>query len=311
MITKYIIEYSEDEGDSWATLMMLNSDGDLVAAAPGKRVTTAPTDRFTFVDSWELSPLETRDYRVKVENKARHQSTWSNTATATTPESSPPNEPGGLVAEASGPDSIKLCWNAQAEEPEDDPVTQYMIEHAVSEDGPWMELTRVTAETQGEIHTIYTDDMDLTAAAERFYRVTAINVQGPSDQSDVASATTDPADPATAPQNLREDTTQTTMSGYTVMWDAPASDGWCCHHRLHRRACGVRFVLERNAHQRRRVHRRCVLVGRSRLSWHGRGGWRRRHGRRYQPVLQDVRRLGRDREDEGPGGLQPPLPHHH
>ena len=38
VITKYIIEYSEDEGDSWATLMMLNSDDELVAAAPGKRV---------------------------------------------------------------------------------------------------------------------------------------------------------------------------------------------------------------------------------------------------------------------------------
>ena len=224
VITKYIVEYSEDEGDSWATLMMRNSDGDLVAAAPAKRAADAPvTTRFSLVDSWELSPLETRDYRVKVENKARHQSTWSNTATATTPESSPPNEPGGLVAESSGPSSIKLCWNAQAEEPEDDPVTQYLIEHATSEDGPWMELARVTDMTDGEIHTIYEDNMGLTPEAERFYRVTAIKVQGPSDQSDIASAMTDMADPPSMPLNLR--TGLVTESEINIMWDAPADNG--------------------------------------------------------------------------------------
>jgi hypothetical protein len=224
VITKYIIEYSEDEGDSWATLMMLNSDGDLVAAAPGKRAMETVTDRFNFVDSWELSPLETRDYRVKVENKARHQSTWSNTATATTPESSPPNEPGGLVAEAYGHNAIKLCWNAQAEEPEDDPVAQYLIEHATSEDGPWMELTRVTAETEGEIHTIHTDDMDLTASTERFYRVTAINMQGPSDQSDVASAMTSEGMVPGMPTGVTA-TADDSGTAVTVGWTAPTDNG--------------------------------------------------------------------------------------
>ena len=163
-----------------------------------------------------------------MENKAKHQSTWSNTATATTPESSPPNEPGGLVAEAYGHNAIKLCWNAQAEEPEDDPVAQYLIEHATSEDGPWMELTRVTAETDGEIHTIHTDDMDLTASTERFYRVTAINMQGPSDQSDVASAmtsermNTEPtAGAAIADQTVRVDATVMVQSTIT---DADTDD---------------------------------------------------------------------------------------
>ena len=88
-------------------------------------------------------PGQTRDYRVRAVNSS-NMSIWSNTADGTTLEAVLPNEPGGLTAELAGATSINLCWNTQAEQPEDAPVFEYLIEY--SDDGKtnWTSLTRVT-----------------------------------------------------------------------------------------------------------------------------------------------------------------------
>ena len=113
-----------------------------------------------------------------------------------------PNQPGGLVAETYGPTGIKICWNAQAEQPEDAPVFEYLIEYSADGKTGWMELARVAdtakAGDEDQVYTIYTD-MTLEPEETRHYRVSAVNLRGQSDQSDVASATTGEAPPNTAP----------------------------------------------------------------------------------------------------------------
>ena len=113
VIMHYVVEVSDDQGQTWSSLAQVMD--------------------LSYTDGG-LLPGTTRDYRVAAVN-ATAESVWSNTAEATTIAAVLPNEPGGLAAEAYGTSSIKLCWNAQATEPEAAPVTSYRIEHLVG--GTW------------------------------------------------------------------------------------------------------------------------------------------------------------------------------
>ena len=172
VIMHYVVEVSDDEGRTWSSLAQVMA--------------------FKYTDRG-LLPGTTRDYRVAAVN-ATAQSVWSNTAEATTIAAVLPNEPGGLAAETYGTSSIKLCWNAQATEPEAAPVTSYRIENLVG--GTWTYLNSVTGDV-GNVPTIYTVT-GLTPDASYEFRVSAINLRGQSDQSDVATATTDAGPPSTA-----------------------------------------------------------------------------------------------------------------
>ena len=172
VIMHYVVEVSDDEGQTWSSLAQVMG--------------------LSYTDGG-LLPGTTRDYRVAAVN-ATAQSVWSNTAEATTIAAVLPNEPGGLAAEAYGTSSIKLCWNAQATEPEAAPVTSYRIENLVG--GTWTHLNSVTGDV-GSVPTIYTVT-GLTPDASYEFRVSAINLRGQSDQSDVATATTDAGPPSTA-----------------------------------------------------------------------------------------------------------------
>ena len=190
VIKGYRVQYSDDEGKTWADLVKDRS-GDLMLVEGTKYTDTG------------LMPGQTRDYRVAAANMvgSRYQySTWSNSDSAKTTPAPLPNEPGGLVAEADGHNAIKLCWNAQAEQPEAAPVTSYKIEYSPDgKDGTWKELATVDMETDDQIHTVYRDTMGLSAETTRHYRVSATNLRGDSDQSDTAMATTGPAPPNTDP----------------------------------------------------------------------------------------------------------------
>ena len=213
VIKGYYIEYSDDEGKTWNALV--TDDNGRAKVVEG----TKYTDK-------GLMPGQTRDYQVAAVNMAgsRYQrSTWSNSAAAMTAPAPLPNEPGGLVAEADGQNAIKLCWNAQAEEAEDAPVTSYLIEYSPDgKDGTWMDLTSVSAMTDGSVHTVYRDTMGLSGDTERHYRVSAVNLQGQSDQSDVAMAKTGPATVPDAPTVTLGTVTDTEIN---FSWTRPASDG--------------------------------------------------------------------------------------
>ena len=97
----------------------------------------------------------------------------------------PPAKPTGLTATASGvAPEIGLSWTAPAING-GSAITGYKIE--VSEDGgsTWTDLVANTRTTD----TSYTHT-GLAAGSTRHYRVSAINAGGPSESSDVVSATT-------------------------------------------------------------------------------------------------------------------------
>ena len=183
------------------------------------------TDK-TEYDHTGLKPEQTVKYRVAAVNSAssRARYEWSDEMEETTIPALLPNEPGGLTAEAYGYNAIKLCWNAQAVQPLDAPVEKYVIEYSPDgKDGTWKMLAEVTDMTDDDVHTIYMDTMDLEAGETRHYRVTAHNVQGQSDQSDVAMATTMAATVPGMPMAL----TATPVSDMQIdlMWDDPDSSG--------------------------------------------------------------------------------------
>ena len=228
VITHYILEISDDAGVTWTPRIDYNDE-------TGKEIKITGT---SYTDT-DLMPGQTRDYRVRAVNSS-NMSIWSNTADGTTLEAVLPNEPGGLTAESAGDTSINLCWNTQAEQAEDAPVFEYLIEY--SDDGKigWTELTRVTdythdkmtvmkkgeeveIEVNKQTHTVYTDST-VMPEEKRYYRVFAINLRGQSDQSDVASATTDEGPPNTAPTAGAAIANQTVTVDGTVMVQSTITD---------------------------------------------------------------------------------------
>ena len=207
VITHYVVATSDDEGRTWTDLM--DEDGMVLKVM-----------ETNYLDD-TLVPGQSRDYRVEAVNSSR-ASVWSNTLDVTTLEAILPNQPGGLVAEAYGSTGIKICWNAQAEQAEDAPVFEYLIEYSADGKTGWMELARVTDMTDDDqVHTIYTD-MTLEPEETRHYRISAVNLRGQSDQSDVAKATTDGASAPSAPTVTLGTVTDTEIN---LSWTAPADDG--------------------------------------------------------------------------------------
>ena len=207
VITHYVIEVSNDEGVTWSELE--DDDGD-----------TLEIEATKYTDD-TLMPGQTRDYRILSVNSSSI-SVWSNTVDETTLEAVLPNEPGGLAAQTGDTGgSVKICWNAQAEQPEDAPVFEYLIQYSADGETNWMDLATVTEMTDDEIHTVYTDTT-LDASETRYYRVFATNLRGQSDQSDVADAT---AEAATVPDAPMANATATSDTEITVTWTAPADGG--------------------------------------------------------------------------------------
>ena len=205
VIDNYVVETWNSERDRWQSLATKKSTDDQH-------------------DHKNITPGATVSYRIAATNSAgrRSQYQWDEVerSTVTLPE---PNEPGGLVAEANGYDSIKLCWNAQAEGPEDAFVTSYRIQYSADGKTGWKDLATVDAMTDDQVHTIYTDDHELEPNETRHYRLYATNARGDSDQSDVAIATTMSAMVPDAPTDVTA--TATSDTAITVAWTKPAANG--------------------------------------------------------------------------------------
>ena len=164
-ISGYRVEVSEDGGSSWQDL----------AANTGSTETS--------YEHADLDPAATRHYRVSGINEIGTGEP-SEVASATT-DAIPPDPPTGLTATAVSPTQIDLAWVA----PEYDggaEITGYMIEFSADSAASWAVLEASTGSTLTEYsHT------NLPPGSTRFYRVSAINVAGTGEPSNVASASTD------------------------------------------------------------------------------------------------------------------------
>ena len=195
-VTGYKIEVSDDGTTTWSDL----------------DANTGSTS--TSYSDTGLDPATTYHYRVSAISAAG-TSAPSNEASAMT-AANVPGMPTGLTATAQGSTQIDLSWTP----PTDDggsAVTAYRIE--VSNDrNSWSNLVANTGSTA----TTYSHTTGLTAGSTRYYRVSAINSEGPGSPSRVARAMTDATVP-NAPTGLIA-----TADGRTrinLSWNAPSSTG--------------------------------------------------------------------------------------
>ena len=160
-----------------------------------------------------LRPGSRRDYRISAVNTAG-VGTPSRVDEATT-EAVVPGAPRSLVARAAGSTAIELSWDA----PTSDGgarITGYRIEASRNRNSGW---TIVRANTQSSATTYR--HTRLLAGNTWYYRVSAINVRGAGDFSNVATGTTK-AGPPGQPRNLRAHATG--PKSITLTWEAPSSD---------------------------------------------------------------------------------------
>ncbi len=195
-VTGYHIEWSADGRSSWTRLASDHS----------------PTG---YRDDG-LDPGTTRYYRVAAVNQ-HGQGPWTTERVSAT-TSSLPGRPTRLRAEARGPSTIALEWNAPSG---GGSVTGYTIEWSSTGRSGWQSLVANTRNAR----TTYTDTR-LDPGTTRYYRVAAINSAGTGPWSAVASATTEVTVPgaptrltATAP--IGEEGTEQIH----LRWSAPASNG--------------------------------------------------------------------------------------
>ncbi len=186
---------------------------------PWTNVTPAHTGTGRTYRHTGLSAGTTRHYRVFARNSVG-EGTSSGTVNATTaaaPTLTTPAAPTGLRAEAEGPETISLSWNAPTNTG-GAAITGYQIEVSPNGTSNWDDLVANTGSTTtGYVHG------GLDAGTRRYYRVSAINSQGAGAVSNVANTTTLPATVPAAPTELTA-----AADGQTIInlsWKAPTNRG--------------------------------------------------------------------------------------
>ncbi len=163
-----------------------------------------------------LSAGAARYYQVRARNSVG-LGPFSKTVNATTETLSAPAAPTGLKAEAEGPETISLSWNAPTNTGGAD-ITGYQIEVSPNGTSNWGDLVANTGSTTtGYVHR------GLDAGTTRHYRVYAINSQGAGAVSNVANATTLPATVPKAPTELTA--THDGSTTINLRWKAPTNTG--------------------------------------------------------------------------------------
>ena len=176
-ITGYMIERSQDNGNTWST----------ISSSTGSTSTT-------YSDSG-LVTSTTYSYRVSAIN-AIGTSSPSNVSSATTStQLFPPQPPTGLIATAVSSSQVDLSWNVPSDNG-GSAITGYKIERSTN-GGAW---SIVVANT-GSTTTTYADN-GLLPLMTYSYRVSAINSIGTSSPSNTASATTHLMGPVPIPGGL-------------------------------------------------------------------------------------------------------------
>ena len=179
VIGGYKIDISDTGTGGWTTLEELES-------SPYTAVTLMPDQRYHF--------------RVSAVN-SRGAGTPSATKSADTTDPGEPTPPGGLVAQADGYDTLKICWYEQniVEELTGDaaldeglPLLGYKITYVDGEDEVVLEENTMSMDTQ------YMDPSTLGGETTRTYRVRSITLGGVGEMYAEAAATTTEGPPSTA-----------------------------------------------------------------------------------------------------------------
>ena len=195
-ITGYRIERAITRGGPW-----------IIQAASTGSATTSYTHT-------GLAPNTTRFYRVFALN-AQGQGPPS-TAVPGTTNAAPPGQPRNLRAQATGPTTITLAWDAPASDG-GERINGYTIQERGPNDGTWITIERNT----GSNATTYTRPGLQPASAYR-YRVAAINRVGAGQWSFETSTSTYPEAPG-APPGLTARAVGT--SRIDLSWSAPRNTG--------------------------------------------------------------------------------------
>ena len=140
-----------------------------------------------------LQDATTYNYRVRATDAAGNLSSYSNTASATSPDATPPTAPSNLTASAASESQIDLTWSASTDNVG---VTGYQVLRC---QGTSCTPSTVVTTVSG---TTYSNTGLLPSTSYR-YRVRATDAAGNlSSYSNTASATTLDTTPPTAPSNL-------------------------------------------------------------------------------------------------------------
>ena len=218
-ITGYKIEYSD------------SSDANPGASRWRVLVANTMKTTITYSDDGSVAALEEGDqrhYRVSAINSAGAGMASASVRSAVTPGAAAveTSAPAALMAMVMGPAQIDLSWTAPTDTSGDD-ITGYQIQFSNfnKDDGIWATWTDLVGNT-GNDKTTYTDDgpgEPLTAENTRQYRVAAINAEGTSPFSNLASATTAKATVPGAP--MAPTLLPTGAQAITVSWIAPTNTG--------------------------------------------------------------------------------------
>ena len=208
VITGYKIEMSETGTSGWMVLEANYGDG----------------KKFEY-SATMLQPDERYYFRVSAVNS---QGSGESTSfeSADTDDPGMPTPPGGLVAQADGFDTLKICWYEQnivdplqgdAALDEGLPILGYKISYVDDNDEEVVLVENTMSDATQWMET------GLLAGTTRTYRVRAITLGGVGSDYAEASATTDPADAPGMPTGVTANAMSDTE--ITVTWSSPASNG--------------------------------------------------------------------------------------
>jgi chitodextrinase len=144
-----------------------------------------------------LTVLTTYSYRVRATDAAGNLSGYSGTATAATPDTTPPSAPSGVTASATSTSQINLSWTGSTDNVG---VTDYLIERC--QGAGCASFAQIASIAPGTTYS----DTGLTASTSYSYRIRATDAANNlSAYSNSATATTQnvpDTQPPTAPTNL-------------------------------------------------------------------------------------------------------------
>lgn len=164
-----------------------------------------------------LTVLTSYTYRVRATDAAGNLSGYSNTATASTPDTTAPTAPSSLTAAAPSPTQVNLGWTASTDNVG---VTAYLVERC--QGANCTTFAQIASVTSG---TTYSDG---TVAASTSYRYRARATDAAnnlSSYSNIISVTTPSAldtQPPTAPSNLAASAASSTQINLT--WTASSDN---------------------------------------------------------------------------------------
>ena len=172
-------------------------------AGPFTQVSLGAAGVTSFTDNG-LATGTTYYYRVRATNSLG-DSSYSNTASATTQSLGAPAAPSNLNASALSSSDITLTWTDNSTN-----ESNFKLERSASAGGTFIQIALLAANS-----TSYTNS-GLSAGTAYFYRIRATNATGDSAYSNTASATTPTSGPPAAPSNLTA--TATSSSTITLTW---------------------------------------------------------------------------------------------